>query len=151
MTTTSAASRIEDITPEFVTPAARRLLSDDSAVVTALRIGVSEPFEYPKFGNKRFDVIEFDYKGRGGAGSSRMILRRLPRRDAVSTLIGDFDHRELRAFTTGLLDQLPLTFHHPYLDVVLDDERGQYWALLEDVTADMERVGIVDALPDEKL
>jgi thiamine kinase-like enzyme len=151
VTTTSAPSRIEDITPEFLTPAARRLLSDDNAVVTATRIGVSEPFEYPKFGNKRFDVIEFDYEGRSGSGSSKMILRRLPRRDAVSTLIGDFDHRELRAFATGLLDQIPMTFHHPYLDVVLDDGRGQYWALLEDVTSDMERVGIVDALPDEKL
>ena len=151
MQTKRLPSRIEEITPEFLTPAARRLLSDDGAAVTALRIGASEPFEYPKFGNKRFDVIEFDYRGRGGAGRSRMILRRLPRRDAVSTLIGDFDHRELRAFTTGLLDQIPLSFHHPYLDVVLDDERGQFWALLEDVTADMERVGIVDALPDEKL
>ncbi len=151
MRTKHLASRIEDITPAFLTPAARRLLSDDTAVVTALRIGASEPFEYPKFGNKRFDVIEFDYTSRNGDGSSRMILRRLPRRDAVSTLIGDFDHRELRAFTTGLLDQIPLSFHHPYLDVVLDDERGQFWALLEDVTADMERVGIVDALPDEKL
>ena len=151
LATNSVPRRIEDITPKFLTAAAQRLLCDDSARVTALRIGASEPFEYPKFGNKRFDVIEFDYTGQHGAGSSRMILRRLPDRDAVSTLIGDFDHRELRAFTTGLLDQMPTTFHHPYLDVVLDEEHGQFWALLEDVTADMERVGIVDALPDEKL
>jgi len=82
--TKTAPSRIEDITPEFLTPAARRLLADDSAVVTALRIGASEPFEYPKFGNKRFDVIEFEYEGRACAGNSRMILRRLPPRDAVS-------------------------------------------------------------------
>jgi len=142
---------IDEITPEFLTPAARRLLGDDSARVTSLRLGQSEPFEYPKFGNKSFDIIEFEYAGKHGAGNSKMILRRRAPRDAVSTLIGDLQHRELLAFKTGLLDQLPLTFHHPYLDVVYAPERGQYWALLEDVSEDMQRVGIVDALPDEKL
>jgi hypothetical protein len=86
-----------------------------------------------------------------GAGTSRMILRRLPPRDAVSTLIGDFDHRELRAFTTGLLDELPATFHHPYLDVIEDEANGLYWAFLEDVSDDMANIGIVDALPDETI
>jgi thiamine kinase-like enzyme len=142
---------IDEITPEFLTTAARRLLSDDTARVMALRVGQSEPFEYPKFGNKQFDVIEFDYHGRDGAGSSRMILRRRAPRDAVSTLIGDLQHRELLAFKTGLLDQLPATFHHPYLDVIYDEKRGQFWAFLEDVSEDMARVGIVDALPDDKL
>ncbi|MBI5284605.1 MAG: phosphotransferase [Chloroflexi bacterium] len=142
---------MDEITPEFLTTAARRLLRDDTAHVTALRMGQSEPFEYPKFGNKSFDVIEFDYTGRSGAGSTRMILRRRAPRDAVSTLIGDLQHRELLAFTTGLLDQLPPTFHHPYLDVIHDEEHGQFWAFLEDVTEDMERLGIVDALPDETI
>lgn len=142
---------IDEIQPEHLTTAARRLLRDDTARVTALRIGQSEPFEYPKFGNKSFDVIEFDYEGAGGGGSSRMVLRRRAPRDAVSTLIGDLHHRELLAFKTGLLDEMPATFHHPYLDVIYDEEHEQYWALLEDVSADMQRVGIVDALPDEML
>jgi len=143
---------IGEITPEFLTTAARRLLRDNTVRVTALRMGQSEPFEYPKFGNKSFDVIEFDYTGRsGGAGSSRMILRRRAPRDAVSTLIGDLQHRELLAFKTGLLDQMPPAFHHPYLDVIHDEEHGQFWAFLEDVTEDMERLGIVDALPDETI
>lgn len=151
MATELIPSSIDEITPEFLTRAARRLLRDDWARVTSLRMGASEPFEYPKFGNKNFDIIEFDYAGRDGAGSSKVILRRRASRDAVSTLIGDLQHRELLAFKTGLLDELPATFHHPYLDVVYEPERGQYWALLEDVTEDMRRVGIVDALPDEKL
>lgn len=151
MATKFIPASIDEITPEFLTPAARRLLSDDDARVTSLRLGQSEPFEYPKFGNKNFDIIEFEYAAKHGSGSSKMILRRRAPRDAVSTLIGDLQHRELLAFKTGLLDQLPLTFHHPYLDVVYAPERGQYWALLEDVSEDMQRVGIVDALPEDKL
>ncbi|MDE3096493.1 MAG: phosphotransferase [Chloroflexota bacterium] len=142
---------IDELSPEFLTPAARRLLRDDSARVTSLRLGPSEPFEYPKFGDKRFDVIEIAYDAKAGAGASRMILRRRAVRDAVSTLIGDLEHRELLAFKTGLLDELPPTFHHPYLDVVYEPARGQYWALLEDVSEDMARLGIVDALPDETI
>jgi len=142
---------LDEITPEYLARPARRLLGDDTARVTSLRLGQSEPFEYPKFGNKSFDVIEFAYEGRAGAGESRMILRRRAPRDAVSTLIGDLQHRELLAFKTGLLDQLPATFHHPYLDVIHDEQHGQFWAFLEDVSEDMARLGIVDALPDETI
>ncbi|MBF6600398.1 MAG: phosphotransferase [Dehalococcoidia bacterium] len=141
----------EEITPEYLNTAARRLLGDERARVSSLRLGQSEPFAYPKFGNKSFDVIEFDYECSRGSGSSRMILRRRAPRDAVSTLIGDTQHRELLAFKTGLLDQLPATFHHPYLDVIHDAAHGQYWAFLEDVSADMARLGIVEALPDETI
>lgn len=151
MSTIATPRTIDEITPEFLARAARRLLRDDTVRVTAVRIGASEPFEYPRFGAKSFDVIEFDYESNAGSGSSNMILRRRAPRDAVSTLIGDLRHRELLAFTTGLLDEMPDTFHHPYLDVIHDEERGQFWAFLEDVTADMQNVGIVDALPDEKL
>lgn len=151
MSTVITPRTIEDITPEFLTPAARRLLGDESARVTAVRIGASEPFEYPKFGNKSFDILEFDYEGASGSGSSSMILRRRAPRDAVSTLIGDLHHRELLAFKHGLLDEMPKTFHHPYLDVVHDEEHGQFWALLEDVSADMANIGIVDACPDEQI
>jgi thiamine kinase-like enzyme len=66
-------------------------------------------------------------------------------------LINDTDHREIMAFKTGLLDDLPPTFHHPYLDAVHAPEYGVFWALLEDVSDDMARLGIVDALPDETL
>ncbi len=151
MATNIIPRTVDEITPEFLTSAARRLLRDDSARVTSLRMGQSEPFEYPRFGNKRFDVIEFEYGSRDSRGVSRMILRRRAPRDAVSTLIGDLHHRELLAFKTGLLDGLPPTFHHPYLDVVHDPQHGQFWALLEDVTADMQRIGIVDALPDQTI
>lgn len=151
MSTPATPRSIDEITPEFLGRAARRLLRDDSVRVTALRLGASEPFEYPKFGDKRFDIIEFDYASASGRGTSSMILRRRAPRDAVSTLIGDLRHRELLAFETGLLDEMPRTFHHPYLDVIHDEERGQFWAFLEDVSADIANVGIVDALPDEKL
>ena len=142
---------IEQLTPEYLTTAARRLLGDQTARVTSFHMGKSEPFEYPKFGNKSFDVIEFDYESDSGRGRSRMILRRRAPRDAVSTLIGDEHHRELLAFKTGLFEQLPSTFHVPYLDVIHNDEHGQYWAFLEDVSEDMQRLGIVDALPDETI
>ena len=149
--TTDTPHSIDDLRPEHLNRAARRLLRDDAAQVTALRMGQSEPFEYPKFGDKRFDVIEFDYTSPNGSGSSRMILRRRPSRDAVSTLIGDLQHRELLAFTTGLLDELPPTFHHPYLDVMHDEAHEQHWAFLEDVSDDIANIGIVDTLPDEKI
>ena len=35
--------------------------------------------------------------------------------------------------------------------MIHDPEHGQYWAFLEDVTDDMARLGIVDALPDETI
>ncbi len=148
MATNMIPRTTDEITPEFLNTAARRLLRDERARVTALRMGQSEPFAYPKFGNKSFDVIEFDYEATAGNGSSRMILRRRAPRDAVSTLIGDLQHRELLAFKTGLLDQIPATFHHPYLHVIHDPAHGQYWAFLEDVTDDMAHLGIVDTLPD---
>jgi thiamine kinase-like enzyme len=151
MSTIEVPRTIEEITPAYLARPARRLLRDEAVRVTAVRIGQSEPFAYPKFGNKSFDVIEFDYEGRDGGGSSHMILRRRPPRDAVSELIGDRDHRELLAFETGLFDQLPETFHVPYLDVIHDPERGQFWAFLEDVTEDMQRLGIVDECTDEQI
>jgi hypothetical protein len=149
MSMTVVPRTIEEIQPEHLDAAARRLRRDESVRITSLRMGQSEPFEYPRFGNKNFDVIEFEYDSKDGGGSDRIILRRRAPRDAVSTVIGDFDHRELLAFKTGLLDQLPPTFHHPYLDVIHDSENGQFWAFLEDVSDDMQRLGIVDALPDE--
>ena len=153
MVTTPTPRTIDEIQPEHLTAAARRLLGDETARVTAVRHVQSEPFLYPKFGAKTFDVLEFDFvRGDGGGGgTSSMILRRRAPRDAVSTLIGDGDHRELLAFKHGLLDEMPSTFHHPYLDVIHDPANGQFWAFLEDVSGDMAEVGIVDALPDEKI
>lgn len=151
MTAPTIPRTIDEIAPEHLTSAARRLLADDTARVTAVRCGASEPFEYPKFGNKSFDILDFDYEAKAGAGSSHMILRRRAPRDAVSTLIGDLQHRELLAFKTGLLDRIPPTFHHPYLDVIYDEPRGQYWAFLEDVSEDMRRIGHVKTLPDETI
>ena len=142
---------IDEIRPEHIQKAAARLLRDDTIRVTAVRAGESEPFAYPKFGDKRFDIIHFDYDAPSGGGASHLILRRRPPRDAVATLIGDLQHRELLAFETGLLDELPATFHHPYLDVIRDEAHEQYWALLEDVSGDIANIGMVDALPDETI
>jgi hypothetical protein len=151
MSTVEAPRNVDEITPEYLTAAARRLLRDDTARVTRVRMGQSEPFVYPKFGAKSFDVIEFAYTGRHGDGAAKMILRRRAPRDAVSELIGDRDHRELLAFKTGLFEQLPARFHVPFLDVIHDPARGQFWAFLEDVSEDMGRLGIVDALPDAQI
>jgi hypothetical protein len=151
MVSTPTPRTIEQIRPEHITKAARRLLGDATAQVTAVRHAQSEPFLYPRFGAKTFDVLDVDHTGAAGAGTSSMILRRRAPRDAVSTLIGDLHHRELLAFTHGLLDEMPPAFHHPYLDVIYDPANGQFWAFLEDVSEDMAAVGIVDALPDNKI
>jgi len=71
--------------------------------------------------------------------------------DAVMMLTGDTEHRELRAFESGLYAQMPETFHTPYVHVIRNDARQQYWAFLEDLRPQMAALGMHAALPDETL
>ncbi len=141
---------VEELNSEYLSFVARKLLRDESIVVTGFKI-TADPFEFPRFGDKQFFEIAFDYEGRAGAGQSKMILRVMPEMDAVMMLTGDTEHRELKAFEIGLYDQLPETFHTAYVHVVLRPEAKQYWAFLEDVRPQMRALGMHAALPDEAL
>src|SRR3972149_6062433 len=138
---------VEELTPDYLSAVAGKMLGDVSLRVTEFAVR-PDPFEFPRFGEKQFFEIAFGYRGRRGEGRSTMILRVLPPMDAVMMLTGDTDHRELRAFETGLYQQVPKTFHIPYLDIVHRPEQGQYWVFVEDVRPEMERLGMHAALPD---
>ncbi|HEU4758902.1 MAG TPA: phosphotransferase, partial [Dehalococcoidia bacterium] len=141
---------LEELTPAYLSGVAAKMLDDPSLEVTRFAVA-ADPFEFPRFGEKQFFEIAFDYRAQRGPGRSTMILRVLPPMDAVMMLTGDTDHRELRAFEIGLYGQVPKTFHIPYIDVVHAPERQQYWAFVEDVRPEMERLGMHAALPDETL
>ncbi len=141
---------VEELTPEYLSAVAVKMLRDRSVAVTGFALR-PEPFEFPRFGEKQFYEISFDYRGRQGEGRSTMILRVLPPMDAVMMLTGDTEHRELRAFETGLYARVPKTFHIPYIDIVHRPERDQYWAFVEDVRPEMERLGMHAVLSDETL
>jgi hypothetical protein len=138
---------IEAITPEYLTPIAQRALGDPNAKVTTLEL-IADPFEFPRFGEKQFYLIPFHYTSEGKEGQSHVILRVMPKMDAVMMLTGDTEHRELKAFQEGLLDQIPETFHHPYIHVILRPEIDQYWAFLEDLRPQMEALGMHEKAPD---
>ncbi len=150
MATASIPRTLDELSGEYMTGIARKLLRDDSVRVTSFEVR-PEPFLYPKFGNKSFDELVLTYESHSGGGQTSVILRRLPRTDAVMTLTGDTQHRELLAFKTGLFDKVPDTFHIPYIEVIHDDEAQQYWAFVEDVREDMARLGAVEKIPDETL
>ena len=135
---------VEEITSEYLSGIAARLLRGP-VEVTGFEL-VHDPFEFPRFGAKQFYDIPFTYEGERGPGKSHIILRVMPEMDAVMMLTGDTEHRELKAFKAGLFDQVPNTFHVPYLHVI--DEPGQYWAFLEDVRPQMEKLGMHVRAPD---
>ncbi|MBI2912561.1 MAG: phosphotransferase [Chloroflexi bacterium] len=141
---------VDELTPEYLSGVAARMLGDPSLEVTSFTV-TPDPFEFPRFGEKQFFEIAFGYRGSGGGGTSTMILRVLPPMDAVMMLTGDTEHRELKAFETGLLAMVPPTFHVPYIDIVHRPEREQYWVFVEDVRPDMARLGMTEALGDETL
>lgn len=138
---------VEAITADYLTPIAARVLRDPDATVTSFEL-IYDPFEFPRFGEKQFYLIPFNYTSRGGDGRSHLILRVMPSMDAVMMLTGDTEHRELRAFQDGLFDHIPQTFHHPYLHVIMRPEIDQYWAFLEDVRPQMEALGMHEKAPD---
>ncbi len=137
---------VDQIDNDYLTPIAQKLLGDKSAQVTSFKL-VADPFEFPRFGEKEFYDIPFSYESDKGRGDSHLILRAMPDMDAVMMLTGDTEHRELKAFKMGLFDQVPDTFHVPYIEVV--DRPGQYWAFLEDVRPQMEALGMHAKCPDE--
>jgi hypothetical protein len=139
---------VDQIDSDYLTPIAQKLLKDRSAGVTGFKL-VADPFEFPRFGEKEFYDIPFTYESDGGRGESHIILRIMPEMDAVMMLTGDTEHRELKAFKAGLFDEIPHTFHTPYLEVVDRPDRHQYWAFLEDVRPQMEALGMHAKAPDE--
>lgn len=138
---------VEGLTPEYLSLIAGKMLGDPEAQVTEFTL-TEDPFEFPRFGEKQFYLIDFKYEGRDGGGESAMILRVLPPMDAVMMVTGDTQHRELLAFETGLYHQVPGAFHVPYVHVEHHRERGQHWAFVEDVRAEMERLGMHAVIPD---
>lgn len=141
---------VDELSNEYLSPIAGKALGDPETQVTGFTL-TPEPFEFPRFGDKAFYLIDFDYRGRAGPGRSAMILRVLPEMDAVMMLTGDTQHRELKAFEAGLYDQMPKTFHIPYIHVIDRPERSQYWAFVEDVRPDMEALGMHAELPDQTI
>ncbi len=141
---------VDDLTPEYLSMVAAKLLGDPTVTVTGFTL-TPEPFEFPRFGDKRFFEIAFDYTGRDGGGRYTVILRVLPPMDAVMMLTGDTEHRELKAFQTGLYDQVPGTFHIPYVHIEFEPAHDQYWAFVEDVRPEMARLGMHAVIPDQTL
>jgi len=138
----------EELNGEYLSFIAGKLLADRSARVTGFHL-IPDPFEFPRFGDKRFYEIPFTYSGANGGGESCVILRVLPKMDAVMMITGDTEHRELKAFETGLYNLVPKSFHVPYIHVIHNEEREQYWAFLEDVRPQTAALGMHAALPDE--
>jgi hypothetical protein len=139
---------VEAITAEYLTPIAAKMLGDPGATVTTFEL-IYDPFEFPRFGEKQFYLIPFYYTGKGKEGQAHLILRVMPKMDAVMMLTGDTEHRELKAFQQGFFDQIPETFHHPYIHVILRPEIDQYWAFLEDVRPQMEALGMHEKCSEE--
>lgn len=142
--------QLQDIDRDYLSWLAAKALGDPSIQVTAFSIN-PDPFEFPRFGDKRFYDIACDYRSATGSGRASLILRVLPPTDAVMMLTGDTEHRELQAFRAGLYDMMPPTFHVPYIHVIYRPEGQQYWAFVEDVRPDMARLGMTETLDDATL
>jgi len=141
---------VDDLTAEYLSMVAAKLLGEPAVTVTGFTV-TPEPFEFPRFGDKQFFEIAFDFSARKDSGRSTIILRVLPPMDAVMMLTGDTQHRELKAFQTGLFDQMPDTFHIPYVHIEFEPVFDQYWAFVEDVRPEMERLGMHAVVPDQTL
>jgi len=150
MSTDNTPRTVGELTSRYLSQVAAKLLSDPTARVTSFAV-TPDPFEFPRFGDKEFYEIAFEYSGRDGSGRSTVILRVLPPMDAVMMLTGDTEHRELKAFQTGLYKLVPDTFHVPYVHVELHPAHGQYWAFVEDVRPEMEALGMHAVLPERTI
>src|SRR3972149_1016339 len=148
MSTAKTPRTVGELTSGYLSGGAAKLLPDPAARVTSFTV-TPNPFEFPRFGEKEFYEIAFEYSGRDGPGRSTVILRVLPEMDAVMMLTGDTEHRELKAFQTGLYKLVPDTFHVPYVPIEMDPAHDQYLAFVEDVRPEMEALGMHAALPDE--
>src|SRR3972149_85043 len=150
MSTDNPPRRVGELTSRYLSQVAAKLLSDPTARVTSFAV-TPDPFEFPRFGDKEFYESAFEYSGRDGPGRSTVILRVLPPMDAGLMLPGDTEHRELKAFQTGLYKLVPDTFHVPYVHVELHPAHGQYWAFVEDVRPEMEALGMHAVLPERTI
>ncbi len=139
---------VSDIDRDYLSYIARKALGDDSVEVTEFDV-VADPFEFPRFGEKEFYDLAFSYQSEAGGGRASVILRVLPKMDAVLMLTGDTEHRELKAFEMGLFDMVPETFSVPYVHVIHRPELEQYWAFLRDVRPQMDALGMHAKVPDE--
>jgi len=142
--------RVEDLGPEYLSHVLGRLLGTDDVQVRGFSLE-EEPFQFPRFGDKRFYRIRMSYEGPQGEGEASVVLRVLPSWDPVMALTGDTEHRELKGFLHGIYRQLPPVIHAPYIDVIYAPEREQFWAFMEDVEEDMARLGMTRALDDQTL
>ena len=139
---------VSDIDRDYLSYIARKALGDDSVEVTEFGV-IEDPFEFPRFGEKEFYELAFSYQSVAGEGRASVILRVLPKMDAVLMLTGDTEHRELKAFEMGLFDMMPETFSIPYVHVIHRPQREQYWAFLRDVRPQMDALGMHKKVPDE--
>ncbi|HEY5639009.1 MAG TPA: phosphotransferase [Dehalococcoidia bacterium] len=139
---------VSEIDRDYLSRIAGKALGDESVEVSDFSV-VEDPFEFPRFGEKEFYDLPFSYRSDAGPGRASVILRVIPKMDAVMMLTGDTDHRELRAFEMGLFDMIPETFSVPYVHIVHRPERDQYWAFLRDVRPQMEALGMHTKVPDE--
>ena len=65
---------VEELNSEYLTGIARKMLGDPTLRVTAFSL-TADPFEFPRFGEKSFYLIDFDYNGSAGPGHAAMIVR----------------------------------------------------------------------------
>jgi hypothetical protein len=140
-------TKVDEITNGYLSEVAQKALGDPSVEVTHFRL-IHDPFEFPRFGMKEFYEIPYRYSSKSGDGESTIILRVMPEMDAVMMLTGDTEHRELKAFQDGLMAEIPDTFEIPYVDVILNEDRKQYWAWLRDVRPEMQALGMHAKCPD---
>src|SRR4030067_3026270 len=98
MPTAKPPRTVGKLTSGYLSEVAAKLLSDPTARVTSFAV-TPDPFEFPRFGDKEFYEIAFEYSGRDGSGRATVILRVLPPTDAGMVLPGDPEHRALRRLT----------------------------------------------------
>lgn len=139
---------VSDIDRDYLSHIARQALGDDSIEVREFSV-VEDPFEFPRFGEKEFYDLPFSYRATAGKGNASVILRVMPKMDAVMMLTGDTEHRELKAFEMGLFNMVPETFSVPYVHVIDRPDRDQYWAFLRDVRPQMGALGMHTKVPDD--
>src|SRR3990170_651151 len=82
MSTAKTPRTVGELTCGYLSRVAAKLLSDPAARVTSFTV-TADPFEFPRFGDKEFYEIAFEYRGRNGSGRSTVILRVLPPMDAA--------------------------------------------------------------------
>ncbi len=63
---------IDDLTSDYLSWIAAKILGDPSVEVAGFTV-TPDPFEFPRFGEKQFYDIAFEYRGRGGYSARSQI------------------------------------------------------------------------------